>query len=375
MPLLQIRFVLVSYPAAAARPPDSALRSISPLMTVGYLRRQAWSCLQSHLPPSPNGDGIGYDSLRLVSSGIVLNDDLKLLQEYLRPPPATNAVFVAFKPPHTGTLPQLHLSAQSSRDTRGAAGFNAVGDDDAGGGAVDADADAEGEFFCRICHGDGPLADFIQPCSCSGSMRNVHAACLARWRSVSTNAAARSQCEQCHRHYSITQAWWVPLVMARSLILTVHSILLALAVAAIGLLLVPCTDSILSLLLLPPDSDFKLLLSGVFGLGAVSFCHLVHMRFSWMFFRGGVLHINWHSLLMTLMPLLALQDMTIRVVIALGFLHAVAHGYSKLRSVTMRYCLLPQQQHRFCVLNIALAQVLQRARRAHSQCVNGCVAP
>jgi len=57
-----------------------------------------------------------------------------------------------------------------------------------------------------------------------------------------------------------------------------------------------------------------------------------------MFFRGGILHIDWHSLLLTLLPLLALQDMTIRVMIALGCLHAVAHGYALLKSSTMRYC-------------------------------------
>jgi hypothetical protein len=57
-----------------------------------------------------------------------------------------------------------------------------------------------------------------------------------------------------------------------------------------------------------------------------------------MFFRGGVLHINWHSLLLTLMPLLALQEMMVRVVIAIGFLHSVTQGYAQLRSIAMRYC-------------------------------------
>jgi hypothetical protein len=57
-----------------------------------------------------------------------------------------------------------------------------------------------------------------------------------------------------------------------------------------------------------------------------------------MFFRGGVLHINWHSLLLTLMPILALQDMMVRVVIAIGFLHALTQSYTELRSFSMRYC-------------------------------------
>jgi hypothetical protein len=198
--------------------------------------------------------------------------------------------------------------------------------------------DVEGEFFCRICHGDGAAADFIHPCACSGSMRHVHAACLSRWRSISTNAAARTQCEQCHSRYNITQAWWVRILLAHSFIFAADIVALLLAVAAIGVVLAPCADYFLFLLLLSPDAQHKWLVAGVFGLGAVSFCHLVYTRFSWMIFRGGVLHINWHSLVMTVMPLLALQDMTVRVLVALGIVHAVTHGYTESRGVAMRFC-------------------------------------
>ncbi len=169
-------------------------------------------------------------------------------------------------------------------------------------------------------------------------MRHVHAACLSRWRSISTNAAARTQCEQCHSRYNITQAWWVRILLAHSFIFAADIVALLLAVAAIGVVLAPCADYFLFLLLLSPDAQHKWLVAGVFGLGAVSFCHLVYTRFSWMIFRGGVLHINWHSLVMTVMPLLALQDMTVRVLVALGIVHAVTHGYTESRGVAMRFC-------------------------------------
>jgi hypothetical protein len=113
-------------------------------------------------------------------------------------------------------------SAATSAATNAAMYSNADGQDPSGSAA-------EGECFCRICHGDGPAADFIQPCVCSGrcdqttpifsflfvthgggSMRHVHAACLSRWRSVATNALARTQCEQCHHPYRLTQAWCLP---------------------------------------------------------------------------------------------------------------------------------------------------------------------
>jgi hypothetical protein len=126
--------------------------------------------------------------------------------------------------------------------------------------------------------------------------------------------------------------------LAPTLIFALNIIAISLAVSASGILLLPCAHYFLSLLLLPPDTAYQWLSSGVFGLGIVSFCHLVYKRFSWMLFRGGVLHINWHSLLMTLLPLLALQEMTFRVVVALGVLHALSHGYNELRSFTMRYC-------------------------------------
>ena len=334
-PPLQIQFSLILPQEAPSFACSELSRSISPLMTVGYLRRQAWACMLPHLPAASDGAimaEIDQKSLRLVCSGIVLNDDLNLLREFsfLKPPPATNVVFVVFKPP-----PQEQGWPQ--RTSEAPRQSSAASNAEAGGGAP-SDSAADGEFFCRICHGDGPAADFIHPCACSGSMRHVHAACLSRWRSVATNAAARTQCEQCHHTYRITQEWWVQPLLAPSLIFALSSFGLALAVVLNGVLLLPFADYFLSLLLLPPDTSGKWLVSGCFALGALSFCHLVHMRFSWMFFRGGVLHINWHSLLLTLMPLLALQEMMVRVVIAIGFLHSVTQGYAQLRSIAMRYC-------------------------------------
>jgi hypothetical protein len=326
---LQIQFTLTSARSALSVAADGPSVSISPLMTVGFLRRQAWSCLQHLLPIESDGALRDESCLRLVCAGIVLNDEMNLLGEYLKPPPTKNIVFVVYKPTQQQPWPPSISAAQ--RAATAARDFSAESSNQDGDGL-------EGEFFCRICHGDGAASDFIQPCACSGSMRHVHAACLSRWRSVSANTAARTRCEQCHQPYHISQEWWVQPLLAPSLIFACSSLGLALALIALGLLLSPCAHYFLSLLLLPPDTDYKWLISGLFGLGAISFCHLVHMRFSWMFFRGGVLHINWHSLLLTLLPILSLQDMTIRVVIALGFLHAVTHSYAWLRSFAMRYC-------------------------------------
>jgi len=325
----QIQFSLISSQAVSGGTCDALTRSMSPLMTVGYLRRQAWLCVQPLLPPAPDGVELSEKCLRLVCSGNVLNDDMRLLQELLKPPPATNCVFIVFKLPQA--QPQRPPMSTTARASSAAAASNA-------NSTAEPEDVADGDFFCRICHGDGPAADFIQPCACSGSMRHVHAGCLARWRSVATNAAARTQCEQCHYNYQITQEWWVQPLLAPILVFACSCIGMAVAVFTLGLLLLPCSDYFLSLLLLPPTMSYPLLISGCFGVGAVCFCHLVHMRVSWMFFRGGVLRIDWHSLLLTLLPLLALQDMTIRVMIALGCLHAVAHGYALLRSTAMRYC-------------------------------------
>jgi hypothetical protein len=329
LPPLQVQFSLTLAQSALSVAPDGPSLSISPLMTVGYLRRRAWSCLQHLLPVAPDGALRDQNCLRLVCAGIVLNDELNLLGKFLQPPPTKNIVFVVYKPPSQQQWPQSTSAAP--RATSAAPDISAD--------SINIDGDApEGDCFCRICHGDGPASDFIEPCACSGSMRHVHAACLSRWRSVSANAAARTRCEQCHQLYHISQEWWVQPLLAPGLIFACSSMGLSLAVVAAGLLLSPCSHYFLSLLLLPPDTDYQCLISGLFGLGAASFCHLVHLRFSWMFFRGGVLHINWHSLLLTLLPILSLQDMTIRVVIALGFLHAVTHSYAGLRSFAMRYC-------------------------------------
>jgi hypothetical protein len=270
------------------------------------------------------------NSLRLVCAGVVLNNDLQLLQDLLQPSPFTNRVFVVFQSSQARALPHLISALPSSAALR-------TGSAATESSALSADA-ADGDYICRICHGDGPAADFIHPCACSGSMGHVHAACLSRWRSIATNISARTRCEQCNFHYRITQQWWVQYLLAPSFIAAYTSIVLAFAVTASGFVINLLSDYVMSWLLLPPDADFKFLISGCFGLGAVSFCHLVHMRFSWIFFRGGALHINWHSLLLTLLPLLALQDMTIRVIIALGCLHAVTHTYCELRSSAMRFC-------------------------------------
>ncbi len=101
-PALQIQFVPISSQEAAPGQADAMRCSVSPLMTVGYLRRRAWACLRLLLPDVPIDAEIGHDCLRLVSGGRLLNDDMQLLQEFFKPPPSNNLVFVAYKPARGG---------------------------------------------------------------------------------------------------------------------------------------------------------------------------------------------------------------------------------------------------------------------------------
>jgi hypothetical protein len=78
-------------------------------MTIGYLRRRAWSCLRLLLPDVPVGAEHGHECLRLVSGGRILSDDMQLLQEFFKPLPSNNLVFVAYKPAQ-GRLQALPLN-------------------------------------------------------------------------------------------------------------------------------------------------------------------------------------------------------------------------------------------------------------------------
>eukprot|EP01025_Chloroclados_australasicus_P022725 TRINITY_DN23311_c0_g1_i4.p1 TRINITY_DN23311_c0_g1~~TRINITY_DN23311_c0_g1_i4.p1 ORF type:complete len:223 (-),score=0.39 TRINITY_DN23311_c0_g1_i4:11-679(-) len=79
------------------------------------------------------------------------------------------------------------------------------------------------ESFCRICY-DTELVDnpLISPCSCKGSLKNVHLKCLLDWREYMRETGQMSRyyrCEICRRSYNIPEellpigpadlSWWL----------------------------------------------------------------------------------------------------------------------------------------------------------------------
>lgn len=75
---------------------------------------------------------------------------------------------------------------------------------DTGGGRVGggAGAAAAGEHVCRICWdgSEGEGNRLVEPCACSGSMRYVHAQCLAHWQQqlrAQKGLAAARRCDIC----------------------------------------------------------------------------------------------------------------------------------------------------------------------------------
>ena len=54
---------------------------------------------------------------------------------------------------------------------------------------------------CRLCFEGG--GDLIAPCSCSGTSKWVHRACLNRWRSMNHNPRAFTHCSECQFEYRL----------------------------------------------------------------------------------------------------------------------------------------------------------------------------
>jgi hypothetical protein len=103
--------------------------------------------------------------------------------------------------------------------------------DDAG------DLPAEEELMCRICF-DGESTSsnpLIAPCRCKGSMRHVHARCLAEWRLRAVHTRSYTRCDQCRATYAVKQTWIAPLLKSRVLLhaITVLSLLLCGALGAL----------------------------------------------------------------------------------------------------------------------------------------------
>ena len=60
----------------------------------------------------------------------------------------------------------------------------------------------EDPMCCRICLEEGKREEFIAPCSCKGSAKWVHRACLDRWRTTREDKAF-SKCTECLAPYKL----------------------------------------------------------------------------------------------------------------------------------------------------------------------------
>ena len=68
-----------------------------------------------------------------------------------------------------------------------------------GSGAHGADDDEPAQ--CRICLDDDHVRNMISPCSCSGTSKFVHRACLDEWRAQERVPSAFTHCPTCHFEY------------------------------------------------------------------------------------------------------------------------------------------------------------------------------
>ena len=56
-------------------------------------------------------------------------------------------------------------------------------------------------LMCRICFSGVEDGEFIHPCKCKGTRKHIHMNCLNKWRMLSTNRTAYSQCMECKYIY------------------------------------------------------------------------------------------------------------------------------------------------------------------------------
>jgi len=62
--------------------------------------------------------------------------------------------------------------------------------------------------LCRICYEEEGERDeeLISPCSCSGSLKFVHASCMNQWRLLNMNNENRTRCQLCMEEFRLTAA-------------------------------------------------------------------------------------------------------------------------------------------------------------------------
>jgi hypothetical protein len=56
---------------------------------------------------------------------------------------------------------------------------------------------------CRICFDNDKNYEYISPCLCSGTSKNVHISCLEKWREINIYKPAYDKCMECHFEYKI----------------------------------------------------------------------------------------------------------------------------------------------------------------------------
>lgn len=92
--------------------------------------------------------------------------------------------------------PQLSTSPAVAAAVAGAA---------AGAAAVIIDVDGRYCWVCFATDEDDALAEWVQPCNCTGTIRWVHQGCLQRWveEKQKGNSMRRVNCPQCQTEYII----------------------------------------------------------------------------------------------------------------------------------------------------------------------------
>lgn len=66
----------------------------------------------------------------------------------------------------------------------------------------------ENEDMCRICFEGKSAGRLISPCTCRGSSKYVHSACLDQWRKTSQKQESYYQCDTCQYRYLLGRARW-----------------------------------------------------------------------------------------------------------------------------------------------------------------------
>jgi len=100
---------------------------------------------------------------------------------------------------------------------------------------------AADEPMCRICFDTTttPYNRLITPCACSGTMRHVHAQCLAEWRMRAVGTLSFERCDQCRVPYKVRATRAAPWLQSPAMLHAVTILSVCLFTAASSLLPIP----------------------------------------------------------------------------------------------------------------------------------------